>query len=376
MKKLVVTQHEPRSIWGWYQEFLAGRLDVAPSFQRRGNLWSPYKRAHLIDSVINDFDIPKLYVADFTFAPSALNEKHRPYAVVDGRQRFEAFFGFFKDELPLNRSAILEDDPGLKIGGLRYSQLKAANSALARKIEDFSPVVMSIITDDSDKISEMFVRLNSGEAANSAERRNAKPGPIPELIREMVGHPFFANRIRFNKHRMAEFNLAAKLLMLEHRGGFVDTKATNLDRFVMDAARETGGLSAGAPTPEQVVAMERYMSSLERCTDTLETMSAAFGPRDPLLASAGHIPVYYKVIKDHPEAADNFRDFLDQFTRAVDMTRENSRSRVGPIDNELLVYYTFSRTTNDQRSLRERYDILVSRMKKKNLINQKTQAHV
>lgn len=368
MKKLVVTQHEPRTVWDWYQEFLAGRLDVAPSFQRKGNLWSPYKRAHLIDSVINDFDIPKLYVADFTFAPSELNEKRRPYAVVDGRQRFESFFAFFKDEIPLNRSAIFEDYPSLRIGGLSYSQLKVLHSELARKIEDFSPVVMSIITSDREKISEMFVRLNSGEAANSAERRNAKPGPIPELIREMVGHPFFANRIRFNKQRMAEFNLAAKLLMLEHRGEFVDTKAANLDKFVMDSARETGAFSTGEQTPAQHAAMEGYVQSSERCTETLELMSAIFGPRDPLLASAGHIPVYYKVVRDYPEVADNFRDFLEQFTHAVDVSRENSRRRTGPVDSELLVYYTFGRTTNDQRSLRERYDILVSRMKKKNLI--------
>jgi hypothetical protein len=322
----------------------------------------------LIDSVINDFDIPKLYVADFTFAPSALNEKRRPYAVVDGRQRFEAFFSFFKDEVSLNKSAIFEDDPSVKIGGLKYSQLKNSYSAIARKIEDFSPVVMSIITNDKEKISEMFVRLNSGEAANSAERRNAKPGPIPELVREMVGHPFFANRIRFNKLRMAEFNLATKLLLLEHRGDFIDTKATNLDRFVLDAARETGALSEGDPTPEQIRAMDGYVATLARCMDTLETMSAIFESRDPLLASAGHIPVYFKVLRDHPEAADNFRDFLEQFTQAVDRSRDNSRARTGAVDKELLVYYTFGRSTNDQRSLKERYDILVSRLRRKHLI--------
>jgi len=372
MSKLTVSQHELITLWDWLMEYESRRLDLAPSFQRRGNLWSRYKKAHLIDSVINGFDIPKLYIADFTFGPSVLNEKRRPYAVVDGRQRFEAFFQFLKDEFPLNKSAIVEDHPELRIGGLTYSQLKSLHPDVARRVEDFSPVVMSIITDDKERIAEMFVRLNSGEAANSAERRNAKPGLVPDLIRELTSHPFFSNRIKFNTARMAEFNLAAKLLLIEHRGAFVDTKASNLDRFVMEAARETGALFDGDPSDEQVEAHEAavasYESSFNNCVSVLEDMSAIFETKDPLLNSAGHIPVYYKVLQDYPQVGDNFRDFLLAFTAAVDASRENSRRGQGRVDPELLVYYTFGRTTNDQRSLRERYRIIVDKLNARNLI--------
>ncbi|WP_426801006.1 DUF262 domain-containing protein [Xanthomonas campestris] len=371
MNKLTVARHDEVSIWDWYLEYEAGRLDLSPSFQRRGNLWSKYKKAHLIDSVINGFDIPKIYVADFTFGPSSLNEKRRPYAVVDGRQRFEAFFQFLRNEYPLNKSAIFEDDPSLKISGLNYSELKVGFPELARKIEDFSPTVMSIITNDKGKIAEMFVRLNSGEAANGAERRNAKPGLVPDLLREMTSHPFFANRVRFNTARMAEFNLAAKLLMLEHKQTFVDTKAANLDRFVIDAARETGAFVEGEPNEDEVrefgLAKSAYEKSFASCLVVLEDMAAIFEPKDPLLASAGHIPVYYKIVQRYPQVADNFRDFLLNFTAAVDNSRENSRNG-GKVDDELLVYYTYGRTTNDQRSLRERFRIMESRLRKKKLI--------
>nr|WP_313510056.1 DUF262 domain-containing protein [Stenotrophomonas geniculata] len=367
-KTFIVSQHEPVSLWGWLQELRADRLDLSPTFQRRGRLWSRFKRAHLIDSVINGFDIPKLYVADFTLAPSALNEKKKPYAVVDGRQRLEAFFEFFNDGLPLNKSAVFEQQPSLKIGGLTYSQLKEIAPHLAEKIEDFEPVVMSIVTDDDAKIAEMFVRLNSGEAANSAERRNAQPGPVPDLVRELTAHPFLSNRIKFSTARMAEFNLAAKLLMIEHRKGFVDTKAANLDRFVLNVAEESGAMKVGDLTSDQEGAIAALDGSMARCVNVLEDMATIFEPRDRLLNAAGHIPVYYWVIRNYPEASDNFRDFLEEFTNAVDESREASRSGIGRVDDELLVYYTFGRTTNDQNSLKGRYRILTDRMKRKKLI--------
>lgn len=368
-KTFIVTQHEPISLWGWFQEFRSDRLDLSPTFQRRGKLWSRFKRAHLIDSVINGFDIPKIYVADFTLAPSDLNKKRKPYAVVDGRQRLEAFFDFFSDRFPLNKSAVFEEQPSLRIGGLTYSQLKEVAPFLTEKIEDFEPVVMSIVTNDDTKIAEMFVRLNSGEAANSAERRNAQPGPVPELVRELTAHPFLSNRIKFNTARMAEFNLAAKLLMIEHRQGFVDTKAANLDRFVLSVAEESGAMRVGEINSQQTEALAELDKTMARCVSVLEDLATIFEPRDKLLTAAGHIPVYYWVIKNHPEVSENFRDFLEDFTAAVDDSREASRSGVGKVDEELLVYYTFGRTTNDQNSLKGRYRILIDRMKKKNLIN-------
>jgi hypothetical protein len=91
---------------------------------------------------------------------------------------------------------------------------------------------MSVATDNDELINQMFIRLNSGEPANSAERRNAMPGPIPGIIRDLTLHPFFQRKIRFNVKRMQEFNLVAKLLMIEYNGRFVDTKARNLDQFV------------------------------------------------------------------------------------------------------------------------------------------------
>src|SRR5689334_18410826 len=78
-----------------------GSIDTAPPYQRRGRLWSDTDKAYLIDSILNGFDIPKLYMADFTFADSPLNVKKLPYAIIDGKQRLEAILDFFDGKIRL-----------------------------------------------------------------------------------------------------------------------------------------------------------------------------------------------------------------------------------------------------------------------------------
>ena len=123
-----------------------------------------WKRAHLVDSVLNDFDVPKFYVANFLEMPSTtLNEKKRPYAVIDGKQRLQALFDFFDDQLELNKSFVLYENRRLKLGGYTYSMLKARQPHLAEKLDGFIPTVMNVIADTEELIGELFVRLNMGK---------------------------------------------------------------------------------------------------------------------------------------------------------------------------------------------------------------------
>lgn len=368
MSGFKVVLHESRTTEWWFEQFRAERLNLDPSFQRRSELWSKFKRAHLIDSVLNGYDVPKFYVADFTLGRSSLNVVHRPYAVVDGKQRFNALFSFLLDALAINTSSILEEDPGRNIKGLKFSELVASHPDLAKRILDFKPVVMSIITEDDHRIAEMFVRLNSGEAANSAERRNAQPGPIPELARELVLHPFFRNRISFQTKRMADHQLATKLLMFEHFKGAVDTKAGNMDRFVLSAAAETSSGPFESATKDQEKAIAKYNKEKEAVEEGLELLSGVFRTKDPLLSASGRIPVYYLVLKKHPALVSNFRDFIEKFEESVLRAMRVARDRTGFADQSLLNYYTLSRTSNDQHSVRGRVSTIEDELRKKHLI--------
>ena len=118
-----IRSFESRTLSWWYDQ--RDNIDFKPSYQRKGRLWATKDKSYLIDSILNGFDMPKIYIADFTFFSSALNENRKPYSVVDGKQRFEAMFDFFNDELTLDKNFVYLDEPNLKLGGLSYKDLKA-----------------------------------------------------------------------------------------------------------------------------------------------------------------------------------------------------------------------------------------------------------
>jgi hypothetical protein len=85
------------------------------------------------------------------------------------------------------------------------------------------------------------------------------------------------------------------------------------------------------------------------------------------LAKAGNIPVYYWVVRNHPEVVDNLRDFLQNFEAQV-MIAMRALKQGKHADQKFVTYYTHARTTNDQQSLRGRYSILVDELKRRKLI--------
>lgn len=362
-----VDKHEDRGLLWWFEQLQDNRLDMEPTYQRKANLWNAWKKSHLIDSILNDFDIPKVYVADFTRAESSLNEKRKRYSIIDGKQRFGAIFDFFQDRLALNESFVLDEKPDLNLGGLKYSELQSRYPSIASKFDNFVPVVMSVVTDDENRITEMFTRLNSGESANSAERRNAIPGPVTAMIRQITANRFFIHKTRFSTSRMQEFNLAAKLALIEYKGEFVDTKARNLDAFAKDGAhlfvegfvRRRRRLS----DEQEIQLLEKYSQTEEKVLLVLDKLSVEFSDNDPLLSKQGEIPVYYWLMREHPDLCRSaLRPFLEDFTSRMKSDLRLSRLDPDAADSELMSYYTMGRTTNDQGSLKGRYNILLKHL--------------
>ena len=93
------------------------QIDANPIYQRRGKVWSGKDKAFLIDSILNGYDIPKMYLANFTSAKSPLNKKKKRYAVIDGKQRLEAVTEFFDGKLALNKTFLYDADPSLELRG-------------------------------------------------------------------------------------------------------------------------------------------------------------------------------------------------------------------------------------------------------------------
>lgn len=341
-----VRPFESRTLSWWSDE--RKNLDLAPPYQRRGRIWSNQDKAYLIDSILNGYDIPKIYIADFTYVSSALNTARKSYAVIDGRQRFESFFDFFDDRFSLADTFVFLEDPTLRLHGLNYSELKSKHPKVASRYENFNLSVMSVITDDEARINDLFVRLNRSKPLSGAEIRNAMSGDVPAMIRRIADHSFFKDKVAFNANRKQDQNAAAKLLLLEHRGSLVDTKKFNLDRFVKEAI---------------LVESTEIGTAADRVLRVLDHVAPFFLDRDPALKLATGLPVYYWYFKNNltdSGIATKVREF-EALRRAN--KRSASTGSKQAVDEELQTYDYFNRSPDDATSHERRYQILLSRLK-------------
>ncbi len=321
-------------------------IDMDPQYQRRGRLWSETDKAYLVDSILNGYDVPKLYVADFTWGDSALNVKKLAYAIIDGKQRLEAIFDFFDGRVVLNKDFIYLEDPSLKLGGLSYKDLKERYPQVSEVFDQYNLLVMGVTSRSEGPINELFVRLNRSKPLTGAEIRNAMAGPAPEVIRQICKHEFFTENASFTMTRGQDQNAASKVLSFEYAGALQETKKSSLDSFVKNASNQP---------------RDRVELAGRKVIDVLDEMQEIFLPKDPLLASGGQFPVYYWFVRARDEQHRALvREFLVRFE---ERRRENralvkSNPKDRAVDTELVEYDQFNRSTNDLASHQGRVRIL------------------
>jgi hypothetical protein len=325
------------------------KIDMNPPFQRQGRLWSRGDKSFLIDSILNEYDIPKIYIADFTYGNVILNKSGLPYAIIDGKQRLEAIFDFYSGKVTLDEEFVYQQNHNLKLGGLGYADLSKNYPEVADIFRNHPLSVVHVITDEQERIDELFVRLNRSKPLTGAEIRNAMSGPLTEIIRLIAGHELFKLRIKFTIKRAQDKNASTKLLLFEFNGKLVETKRKNLDRFVEKAKKES---------------REKIELASRRVIDTLDRMSEIFLPGDPMLRSAGVFPVYYWFIRQIDSKTDPYvREFLNIFEKARKTNREKASdpSQAEQVDNELMTFDRLNRSTDDERSHVERHKIIEKR---------------
>jgi uncharacterized protein with ParB-like and HNH nuclease domain len=98
------------------------------------------KKQLLIDSILNDYDIPKLY-----FHVLSMDDKINSgfeYDVIDGRQRIETIFKFINGDFPLSNDFKFLIDPTLNAKGLYYKYTAEHYPKLKMIIESFDlPII-------------------------------------------------------------------------------------------------------------------------------------------------------------------------------------------------------------------------------------------
>jgi hypothetical protein len=323
----------------------AQRLSILinPEYQRMGEVWTLDKKQLLIDSIINDFDIPKIYFHDLR----DYDKKSKfDYAIIDGRQRLEAIWGFIDGDFTLASDFTYLRDPKVKAANLTYKELSARHPQIKQLFDANSLSVFVVQTDDIDLIEEMFSRLNEAVPLNAAEKRNAFGGPLPKIVRKIAATSFFTKNLKISNKRYQHRDLAAKFVYLTHSQSVVDTKKVYLDRFFKD---------------NKVKAESDFKSTVTRVQKIIAAMHAAFTAGDRLLNSPGITVLYYLLFDSalgQSWAKKLSRSVLQDFEVARASNRSKAELDIATADYDLLEFDRLNQTPNDAYAIKFRLELL------------------
>ncbi len=298
---------------------------------QRPEVWKKIQKQLLIDSILRDYDIPKIYVKQEDAA------SQYEFEVIDGQQRLVAIWEYFDNEFGLPKNAEPIDEINCASQG--YESL---NMDLRTKFNDYlidvTIVTEAIQTDEKDEIGELFLRLQNGTPLNGQEKRNAMPGNMRDFVKELAKHDFFKS-CNFTNIRYAYDAMAAQLICLELSLGNTD-RPCNINTGELDKMyRKQKDFDMNGKTAKQV-------------KRTLDYLQKAFPGKTPELLNYNIFTLYClasKLIKFYaydgtePQLYKWFMSFEDE-RRKNDALDDNDNQK----DAILAGYSAISSNTGDK----------------------------
>ena len=226
-KAAITSEHRPIPVKKFIDDYLY-RIDLDADYQRE-KIWSRGDQEKLIDSIIQNIDIPKIYLARIE------DKENFDFECIDGKQRMATLLNFFKPEQstdsPLTVRVPANDTRISSCGGL---------ATLADKIDEYElTFVIYPQIDDDEFIREIFRRLQLGVRLNSGEMLKSHMGTLRDFIyKEMGKEAPFLRRTKLSEKRFAkQFTLAQICINSFSRnesGDFVRARYDDLEDFFKD----------------------------------------------------------------------------------------------------------------------------------------------
>ena len=204
----------------------AYRIDMDADYQRE-KIWSTGQQELLLDSILRDIDIPKIYIVEVK------NNKQFNYECIDGKQRMTALLRFFKPDQE-------DEDPlTLRFYETKYTckEFKREHPTVAKKLEDYTLSFTIYKPLDEEYVRDIFRRLQLGIRLNSGELLKTRTGTIRDFIFKDIGNagPFFKNTNLSEKRFSRPFTLTQICLnsfaKAAQEGDFVRARLQDIEDF-------------------------------------------------------------------------------------------------------------------------------------------------
>lgn len=310
------------------------KIDPKPPRQT-GPRWSPNQRQLFIDSILRQYDIPKLYLR-------RISRSHYQWEVIDGQQRLRAIWDFFRGDYQLSKDADTVNN--IEISGKKYDEL---DEDLIEIFEAY-PLHCIVFDETPDEvIDEIFIRLNNGVPLNSAEKRNAISGAMRDFVKQLVtAHPFFATSVGFKNKRYSYDEVLAQMTLVELNGG---------------------PCTVGHPQLRDMYEKKRTFNTdtakAKRVSTVLNFLAKGFSKKTGELSKVNVLSLYilasellakFAISAKYQEFGQWFLDF--EARRREDETRDADQR-----DSDLMQYQLFlSQATASQTALKHRHTVLMS----------------
>lgn len=337
MFEIIPARTEPKqTIYDWYKR--KDKIDFNPLYQRVSGLWDTAGKQLFIDSLINEFDVPKFYV----HRASELESRYQ-YAIIDGKQRLQSIFEFIDNKFSLARDFILYNDETIDLSNKTYDEIGEIYPKIIQKFDQYILDVVQIITDDEDLIRELFLRLNEGVKLNNSEKRLSQKSYLNEQIKDIVKSNNFFKLIQFKNRRYEHEELLTKILLLEYEGSFTTLSKNKLDEFIKN----------------NCLSNEEINKTIDTVKVQLDLMALIFQGKEKLLSQKSIIPIYYLLVREKFEDdSEKIGLFLIEFETLRYKNRELNIDKSNPV---LIEFDRLNQQgANSKGSLKKRFIIIES----------------
>lgn len=329
-------------------------IQLTPPYQREGSIWSIERKQLFLDSLFNNYDVPKIYMHDLRRDSGEYN-----YTLIDGKQRLGAIWDFLDGEVKLGdgfeyKATFRTNEKDYPEAGDSYYDL---TNFWKERFKNISLDVVMVNDADEYEMEEIFSRLNNGEPLNAAEKRNAMGGRMCAITRTMPNHRFFKQTIYAPNKRYLHNDIAARFLLIEYTADedkndnpYCDLKKRFLDALVKDNKK---------------IDKKREQRIVGAVTKRLDSLVKVFGKQDVLLRRMGYPQLYYLFVREmekectgnelHTHIKKFLENFNDERTRALDLPVEDKTSERHATLSE---FERLMQQGNDKGSLKDRVWIM------------------
>jgi hypothetical protein len=323
------------------------RIDLDADYQRE-KIWSREDQEELIDSLIQNIDIPKIYLA------TVPNNESFDFECIDGKQRIASMLAFFKPDPKVS------DPLSVRVAGDRFTfkQLQAEIPQLAYKLENFELTLVVYPPLEDELIKLIFRRLQLGVRLNSGELLKTYSGTVRDFVFKTMGKdcPFLRNTNLSEKRFSRQFTLSQICINSFSRtesGDFVRARYDDLADFFKEKS-----------------ALSKNDSNLRRIDRVLKLMDRGFGESAKIISSravavSAYLFCEQLVRNGRAERISKFAKFyarlLGDIQRNLELLAAYKRPRNSTILEEFQKY--ISQASVEPYSIRRRHEFLERKFK-------------